>query len=136
MADNGDAQSSVVLLFGPQTSISTTDTLRMLRSSLQSEEPHWATTALAGLPASWDAWTARIPMLYAVPGKKLLTDLQRWLTRGFGATEEGGARRFSLPNTLLVPLIVLTQLRQFETYVRLHGKISNDMALSQFASLY
>lgn len=118
MAHNNHYQSPTILLFGPQSSISTVETLRTLLSTLQSQPTHWAVAAFAELPASWDAWTDRIPTLHAVPGKKLLTDLYKRLTNGFEAAEEEEAQYLDLPNTLLVPLVVLTQLLQFETYIR------------------
>jgi hypothetical protein len=118
MAQKDHAQCPTILLFGPQTPLSAVDTLHALRSSLQIQQPHWAIAVLAELPVSWDTWVARIPTLYAVPGKKLLTDLHSWLAINFDASEEDKAQNLDLPNTLLVPLVVLTQLRQFETYIR------------------
>jgi len=121
MANRGDSHDIDLLLFGPQTGILSADVLKELQSSLQSppqesQRPHWILTTLGELHSLWSTWTTRIPKLEVVPASRPLINLHRYLT-GSADTSSEEMDLPELPNAVYTPLIVLTQLRQFEHYI-------------------
>jgi hypothetical protein len=106
---------TMALLFGPQALSFSTDSLETLRAYItESEDCQWMLDTISELPVHWKALVARFPKLQEIAGEKLLNDLKSWF--------QGGAidhANFQLPNILLTPLVVLTQLTQFSRYLSL-----------------
>ncbi|EMR67659.1 putative polyketide protein [Eutypa lata UCREL1] len=102
-----------LLLFGPQTTSFSNKSLSELRSALKGQK--WAVDTLSELPAILETASTRIPTLRSIPGKQLLENLHKWLTDGPPEYDVG-----DLPNTLLAPLTVLTQLTEYQRYLELH----------------
>jgi hypothetical protein len=106
---------NTVLLFGPQALSFHEDSFHRLRSTiLEAAEHRWILDTIEELPAYWNTITKEIPKLQCVPGAKLLDDLNRWFTTG-----EITPTSFPLPNTLLTPLVVITQLTEYHKYLEL-----------------
>ncbi|KAI1098222.1 hypothetical protein F4804DRAFT_350683 [Jackrogersella minutella] len=113
--NHGDA---TILLFGPQVLSFNRRSLEKLRSML-SDGParRWMLDTVTELPSYWDALIQKIPnMAETNPGQKLLTDLDLWLRQGLNDGQEDIT---NLPNMILTPLVVLTQLTQYWRYLEL-----------------
>ena len=112
-------EESTILLFGPQILSPDAQLLHDLRSSIHDDQrvaqQAWAFTVLAELPEFWDRCISQLERLRSIPGRRLLQDLQRWLTRGPEPKEETAIA--AMPNTILTPLVVLTQLSQVWSYL-------------------
>ncbi|KAI2464015.1 hypothetical protein F4781DRAFT_436827 [Annulohypoxylon bovei var. microspora] len=106
-------QGPAILLFGPEAPSFSNQLLLELKSALRNQV--WAINALSSLPYTWDTVSTRIPSLSSIPGAQLLTDLGTWLQKG--PPEQGVG---DLPNIVLAPLTVLTQLAQYQRYVERH----------------
>ncbi|KAM7210478.1 polyketide synthase [Rhypophila decipiens] len=107
-----------VLLFGPQALSFSVESLQTLRTFLHDEDNdvfRWMLDAVSELPVRWRELVARFPKLEEIPGEKLLDDLKDWLLHGTRKMEE--ATFFQLPNIVLTPLVVLTQLAQFSRFL-------------------
>ena len=104
-----------VLLFGPQALTSSEESLKTLRLALtESESCQWILETISELPSHWKTLTSKIPQLLEIPGEKLLNELHRWFEHGFD-----DEATLQLPNILLTPLVVLTQLTQYSRYLSL-----------------
>jgi acyl transferase domain-containing protein/nucleoside-diphosphate-sugar epimerase/SAM-dependent methyltransferase/acyl carrier protein len=127
-------QGTTVLVFGPQALSFNQQSLANLQKALSGgavQQHKWILDTVAELPSYWAALTDKLPEIAdAIPGEKLLADLQSSL----GATplddrlDDGGnqglqAQDDNLPNTVLTPLVVLTQLTEYMRYLELnqHG---------------
>ncbi|OAF54252.1 Type I Iterative Polyketide synthase (PKS) [Pseudogymnoascus destructans] len=113
-----DQQESAILLFGPQA-LSFNRQFETLRRTLSSEVAgqDWILDTVAELPQYWDALTEVIPKIKgAVQGEKHLADLDSWFRRA--PLEDD--RLEQLPNLILTPLVVLTQLTQYWRYLELN----------------
>jgi acyl transferase domain-containing protein/thioester reductase-like protein/SAM-dependent methyltransferase/acyl carrier protein len=124
-------QESTVLLFGPQA-LSFNRQFEKLRHSLSGEAggQHWILDTVADLPRYWDALTEKIPKIKgAIQGKKHLTDLDSWLRRTPFEDDKLEGQEY-LPNLVLTPLVVLTQLTQYWRYLELNHQLHGDGAKS------
>lgn len=65
----------------------------------------------------------KFPQLQKIPGEKLLNDLDSWFETGIV-----DQATFRLPNILLTPLVVLTQITQFSRYLSLSLSNSESQA--------
>lgn len=110
------------LLFGPQVASFNEQSWDNLRRRLASRSDcHWILDTITGLPSFWDAFINRIPRVSEkVPGRKLLVDLDSWLRRDLG----GGQKDADLPNTLLMPLVVISHLTQYRRFLQLNWQRS------------
>jgi len=109
-----------VLVFGPQALSFSEGVFHELRSAIvEATENAWILDVIAGLPACFNTLCVKLPKLQAVQGLHLLESLDVWLTTG---TVPPAAE--NLPNILLTPLVVLTQLTQYSKYVRIEGTSS------------
>ncbi|KAL9112779.1 MAG: hypothetical protein Q9227_003082 [Pyrenula ochraceoflavens] len=116
---------TTVLLFGPQALSFEKDALKRLISLLaESEDSQWVLDVLVELPGVWKRLTERLPKLQEIPGEKLLNDLHSWFKTG---VVEHGA--FHLPNIILTPIVVLTQLIQFARYLQLSSSSASTKPL-------
>jgi hypothetical protein len=111
-----------ILLFGPQALSFDSESLATLRDALlDSKEFHWALDTLSELPSLWDTLIVKFPKLQHVAGKELLDSLQDCFESG-----KSDQVPSQLPNILLTPLVVLTQLFQYSQYLRLSFTTSAD----------
>ena len=106
---------TIVLLFGPQALSFSQESLKSLRTALtESEDYQWVLDTISELPSHWNTLVTRFPKLQEIPGEKYLHDLDTWFRTG--VVEQAA---FQLPNILLTPLVVLSQLAQFSRYLSL-----------------
>ncbi|KAI0885860.1 uncharacterized protein GGS22DRAFT_200013 [Annulohypoxylon maeteangense] len=98
-----------ILFFGPEIPSFSNQSLLELGSALR--EQQWASGIPHMLLSAWDTISTKIPSLSSVPGRQQLTDLNTWLQEGPPEKDVG-----DLPNVVLAPLTVLTQLTQFRRY--------------------
>ena len=116
---------TTVLLFGPQALSFSQESLKTLRTVLtESEDYQWILDTISELPSRWNTLMTTFPKLQEIPGEKLLHDLNSWLRTG-----DGEQATSQLPNILLTPLVVLTQLTQFSRYLSL--SLSNASVQAQ-----
>lgn len=103
---------TTLLLFGPQALSFNRQSFDKLRSTLSDGLSHrWILDTVAELPSYWTVLANHLPRLRCVPGDRLLADLDGWFKTGAYPEET------DLPNTLLTPLVVLTQLTQYARYL-------------------
>ncbi|RAL09587.1 putative polyketide synthase [Aspergillus homomorphus CBS 101889] len=125
------AARSRLLLFGPQALGFTKQSFQSLLRSL-SDSPldrRWVLDLVAELRAHWPTLAKQISTLQWVRGEKLLAELEGWfMTSSFPETN------YDLPNILLTPLVVLSQLGQCWQYFSVRN-LGNDMPLSGCATL-
>lgn len=106
---------TTLLLFGPQALSFTAESLQTLRKLLvEADDCKWLLEVVSELPTRWHELAKEFPKLERIPGERLLNDLKRWFhddpDKGYKATSQ-------LPNILLTPLVVLTQLAHFARYL-------------------
>ncbi|KAI9830055.1 MAG: hypothetical protein M1819_005885 [Sarea resinae] len=107
------SQGTTILLFGPHFLSFNQESFNQLRSLLlHTPDNRWILETIAGLPAYWDTVSKAFPRLQTVPGAKLLEDLNDWLVTGRFTDAS-----FPLPNILLTPLVICTQLSQYSRYL-------------------
>ncbi|PVH94018.1 putative polyketide synthase [Periconia macrospinosa] len=123
-------RDSTVLLFGPQA-LSFNSQFDKLRQSLSGAAgQHWIFDTVAQLPQFWDLLVEKIPELKnAIDGRKHLNNLDSWLRRA-GVENAQLEEQEYLPNLILTPLVVLTQLSQYWRYLELNHQLHGDGAES------
>lgn len=113
---------ATILLFGPHFLSYNEESFLQLRSSLlDSPGNRWIIHAVAELPGYWETLLKTFPRLQPVAGAKLLEGLNDWL-----ATGRITQASFPLPNILLTPLVVVTELMQYSRYLELNQHSSKD----------
>lgn len=119
-------QESTVLLFGPQA-LSFNSQFDKLRQSLSGAAgQQWILDTVAELPRCWDQLTSKIPQLQkTIDGRKYLSNLNSWLRRE-GVESAQLEKQEHLPNLVLTPLVVLTQLTQYWSYLELNHQLRGD----------
>ncbi|KAL3461921.1 hypothetical protein BJX64DRAFT_288875 [Aspergillus heterothallicus] len=104
-----------ILLFGPQALSFNEKSFTELRDAVLSDTNNqWVVDAVSQLPVAWETFVDRFPQLKAIEGGQRLRDLVDWLATGSIIPAAG-----TLPNVLLSPLVVISQLTQFTKYLRL-----------------
>ena len=104
-----------VLLFGPQALTFNQQSFQKLRSAITGRvDLAWISAAIHELPSHWVALTRHFPQLVSLPGERFLGDLQRAFETGDHSSID-----FRLPNIILTPLVVATQLVQYSRYLDL-----------------
>ena len=117
MADRiaASVAGKTVLLFGPQALSFGPESFLEIRSTLlAADENRWILDTLAELPRWLNNISAECPRFQDGRGLTLLSDLNAWLKTGNISQDA-----FPLPNILLTPLVILTQLTQYSKYLRL-----------------
>ena len=110
-----NSMGTTLLLFGPQALSFSAESLQTLRKFLrEADDCKWMLDIISELPTRWNELVKQFPKLEPVPGERLLNDLKNWFQG-----EESDKATFGLPNVLLTPLVVLTQLTQFSRYMYL-----------------
>ncbi len=107
-------EGNTIFLFGPQALSFDEDDFRNLRSTvMKTEHHHWVLDTIAGLPNCMESISIACPKLMTGSRSRLsiLEDLQNWFSTGRTSQEPG-----NLPNILLSPLVVITQLVQYTEY--------------------
>ena len=124
MADRiaASAAGKTVLLFGPQALSFGPESFHEIRSTLlATDENRWALDAFAELPRWLNKILAECPRVQEGRGLTLLNNLNAWLKTGTIPQDV-----FPLPNIILTPLVITTQLTQYSTYLRLTNPESNE----------
>ncbi|KAE8146578.1 hypothetical protein BDV25DRAFT_143578 [Aspergillus avenaceus] len=104
-----------ILLFGPQALAFDEKSFSELRDTvLNDAQNRWVIDAVSQLPARWESFVERFPKLKAIDGSQMLQNLNNWLSTG----QITSAAR-TLPNVLLSPLVVISQLTQYIKYLQL-----------------
>lgn len=117
---------NTVLLFGPQALSFQQDVFYQLKSTIAEDVDHrWILDVLAELPSLLKTLSGKFPKLHAIPGVELLEGLNDWFK-----SAKAPPASFHLPNILLSPLVVLTQLTQYSKYLTLvHPKPAHGQNL-------
>ena len=113
---------SIDLLFGPQALSFQEDSFHLLKSDILNDaENRWIPDVIAHLPTYLKTFSENFPNIQAVLGVKLLEGLNDWIDIG-----QIPSASPHLPNVILSPLIVLSQLTQYSKYLKLaHGGAQN-----------
>ncbi|KAI1152043.1 putative polyketide synthase [Nemania diffusa] len=122
---------TTVLLFGPHALSFNVESLQTLRDFIhEADNCKWMLVVVSELTLQWKQLAERFPKLREIPGEKLLDELNSWF-RG----EKIDKANFQLPNILLTPLVVLTQLTQFVRYLSYSRSGTSTQAADLFSSL-
>jgi Starter unit:ACP transacylase in aflatoxin biosynthesis len=106
---------NTILLFGPLALSFGEDSFHQIRSTLLETEDHqWILDTIAELPECLNTVIKECPKFQAAPGLKSLEDLNSWFKTG-----RIWQTPFRLPNILLNPLVVISQLTQYSKYLEL-----------------
>lgn len=109
------AAQPITLLFGSQDLDVTPTSLQDLRRTLlDGNQSQWIIDVLNDLPQQWQRLQAVDGLFEHYPGLEPLESLLDWLRR----SEYTGS--FPLPNIVVTPLVVVTQLIQFIDFVKRH----------------
>ncbi|OTA97708.1 hypothetical protein M434DRAFT_65040 [Hypoxylon sp. CO27-5] len=110
-------RGTTVILFGPQVLSFNEESLEKLRTTLSKGiSLDWILETADDLPQYWNVITQDFPKLSTLPGEKLIADLNNWLKNGRYKTQGD----FNLPNLVLTPLVVITQLAHYWRYLKLN----------------
>ncbi|QMW39273.1 hypothetical protein G4B11_002553 [Aspergillus flavus] len=115
---------SLTLVFGPQDPNLDNTFLQSLRTTLlETPELQWILETLTQLPQEWQKISDAHSELAAFQGQRYLQLLNEWVRRGTLPSN-----LFPLPNILVTPLVVTTQLAQYTKFItQLNpGITSND----------
>src|SRR4051794_8985507 len=113
MVSTPSSAGTTLLLFGPQALSFRAESLQTLRKVLRGDDDcKWMLDVMAELPTRWNQLAKQFPKLERIPGERLLDDLNHWLQG-----DNWDKATHQLPNILLTPLVVLTQLTQFSRYL-------------------
>ncbi|KAE8141925.1 hypothetical protein BDV38DRAFT_278709 [Aspergillus pseudotamarii] len=117
---------SLTLVFGPQDPNLDNSLLHTLRTTLlETPELQWIIETLTQLPQEWQKISDAHPELGAFQGQRYLQLLNEWVRRGILPSN-----LFPLPNILVTPLVVTTQLAQYTKLVtQLNPGISSSDSL-------
>lgn len=112
-------EGNTVLLFGPQALSFNQEAFLKLRATiLGSPAYQWVLDVVDELPTIWTTLLKDIPKLEVIDGAQELKNLSDWIRSGdiYGDS-------FPLPNILLSPLVVITQLTQYANYTHEHPEL-------------
>ncbi|KAI1378438.1 hypothetical protein F4677DRAFT_466143 [Hypoxylon crocopeplum] len=102
-----------ILLFGPLAlSFDEAAFSQVRKTVVENEEFRWILDTIAEFPQIWKSLTSSIPSLKTAPGHKQLEDLSDALRTGRPLETS-----FPLPNKLLIPLVIVSHLTQYATFV-------------------
>lgn len=112
-----EASRKTVLVFGPQALAFNQDSFQNLRAAITTSPAlGWVSNVIAELPDYFEKVSAEFAQVKLVPGQQLLKALNDWLVTGdlTGLTVSP-----HVPNTLLTPITVLSQLVAYTRYADL-----------------
>ncbi|KAJ5964489.1 type I iterative polyketide synthase [Penicillium vulpinum] len=124
--------NTLTLIFGPQDPDIGSQHLDSLRTELL-KTPHlqWIVDLLTKLPQEWPAISTAHPELQAFQGQKYLQLLSEWVRRGVLPQN-----LFPLPNILVTPLVVTTQLVQYTKFLeQINPNITRDNSLRELLKI-
>lgn len=106
---------NIVLLFGPQALSLHKDWFDQLKSDIVGNaENRWIIDLVAQLPTYLQNFLEKSSKFQVVSAVKLIEDLNDWISTGKTSLPWS-----HLPNVILSPLIVLSQLMQYSKYLKL-----------------
>lgn len=85
-----------------------------MKAVLSDTDNQWVIDAVSQVTSTWATFVERFPQLKVIEGQQRLEDLSNWLNTG-----KITPAAQTLPNILLSPLVVISQLTQFTKYLRL-----------------
>jgi acyl transferase domain-containing protein/thioester reductase-like protein/acyl carrier protein len=127
---------ATVFLFGSYTGAMTEEAIgKLVRPILDGPDRSWILATTADLPKYLEAIEKKIPAVAQyIAGHKQLSDLDGWLRHGTALWKEDGP----LPNIIISPLLVLTQIAQYWRYlehqVAQTGEVASDVQAHTLAS--
>ena len=111
----------LVLLFGPLAlSFDHVAFTQVRKTILETKDHHWMLEVITELPQDWKTITAALPSLRVGSGFLQLEDLKSAFL-----TAQPLEMPFPLPNTVLIPLIVISHLTQYVTFLK-HTNLNLD----------
>lgn len=121
---NGQPSGPAVFLFGPLALSFNSDSFAQLRKSIVGNEDHkWAIDTIVSLPQYWKTIAAAIPGLETATELEKLEDLKEAFSTGQSLNTQ-----FPLPNTLLIPLVVILHLTQYASFIKQNNAgLDNDI---------
>lgn len=121
-----------ILVFGPQTSNLSSESLYSLRHALIfNPRLQPIRHEIEKLPGFWPLVVAADPELDCVPGVRYLEEFVRLVSYGEPPTPISGS---NIPNTLITPLTVLLHVVQYLSYVDVAGETSHAEVLNHVSS--
>ena len=112
-----EASRKTVLVFGPQPLAFNQDSFHNLRAAIASFSTlNWIPGAIGELPSYFDSLCVEFPKLRVLPGVEQLQALSEWLDTG---SLTGLTTSPRVPNILLTPLCVISQLAAYNRYLGL-----------------
>ncbi len=115
LRDPQDAYEPTTFVFGAQVLSPTKECIdKLLRPLSNGAAPEWILDTVSGLPRYWDELIKTIPEVAGTsPGPVSLADLESWLRIGL----PDGEQVAQLPNIVLTPLVIISQLTQYWRYL-------------------
>lgn len=111
-----DTDRQTVLLFGPLClSLSQSDLITLRATILSSPQHAWVERVLTSLSVQYPFAISEYPELYSSSGKPQFDDLVKWLQTG-----DLNRDTVQLPNALLAPLVVISQLVHYKAFLESH----------------
>ncbi|KAI1395083.1 hypothetical protein F4819DRAFT_479568 [Hypoxylon fuscum] len=111
---SGPLPGPTILLFGPLALSFDEAAFTQLRKTVaENEEFRWVLDTVSEFPQIWKSLTTSIPSLQSTSGLKQLEDLADAFRSGRQLETP-----FPLPNKLLIPLVIVSHLTQYATFVR------------------
>ncbi|KAI1454916.1 hypothetical protein F4805DRAFT_469070 [Annulohypoxylon moriforme] len=111
---SGPLPGPTVLLFGPLAlSFDEAAFAQVRKNVVENEDSHWVIDTVAEFPQIWKSLTTSIPSLKSASGLKQLEDLSDAIRTGRPLETS-----FPLPNKLLIPLVIVSHLTQYATFLR------------------
>ncbi|RYP78383.1 hypothetical protein DL771_000568 [Monosporascus sp. 5C6A] len=102
------------LLFGPLAlSFDSTQFAQVRKTVIDTDDNKWILETVARLPQAWDTITAAIPGLHVPPARGQLVDVAAAFQTGRPLETQ-----YPLPNSLLIPLVVISHLTQYAEFLR------------------
>lgn len=117
---------ATVFLFGSHTGVFTEHSMeKIVRPLMNGPHRSWILATTAGLPSYLVAIEKRIPAVaQSIAGHKQLGDLDAWLRHGAALWKDDAP----LPNIIVSPLLVLTQVAQYWRYLELQVAQTGEAA--------
>ncbi|KAI0902041.1 hypothetical protein F4806DRAFT_502023 [Annulohypoxylon nitens] len=110
----GPLPGSTILLFGPLAlSFDEAAFAQVRKNVVENEDSRWVIDTVAEFPQIWKSLTTTIPSLKTASGLKQLEDLSDAFRTGRPLETP-----FPLPNKLLIPLVIVSHLTQYATFLR------------------
>ncbi|KAJ5998815.1 Type I Polyketide synthases (Type I PKS) [Penicillium sp. IBT 35674x] len=125
---NNQLSGPAIFLFGPLALSFNSDSFAQLRKSIVENEDHkWAADTIISLPQYWKTIAAAIPGLETAAELEKPEDLKEAFSTG-----QSLKTRFPLPNTVLIPLVVILHLTQYASFIK-HNNAGLDNDIDVFA---